>query len=322
MSAVRQAGRINDITVLIDTGMDGIAGGTAAYLIEGDKKCLIDSGPRNKARDLFNTLKKLGAFPPDIVIVTHSHYDHSQGIPFLRRAAAKEGKNIQVLASPHGVPLLADQSWNNIFNAGYCEGIPEVTSVKEGDIIDLGKTSLRVYEIPGHCKDHIAILDEKNKNLFVGDAIGNIFGDNTFFPPFMPPFWDPVAYRSSLDKLKGIDFDTLCIAHFGCFSGNEARTILDKGLRIYEGWWALFEHNKAKLADIHYMAKTVLAETRLDIPDMKIISPVLRLLFAIITGWRKLTHQEYRSTGMLLLHIMITKLAIGYQVYQKEIQPD
>ena len=70
MSAIRQPGKVNEITTLIDIGMYGIAGATAVYLIEGDRKCLIDGGTRTEARRMIKVLRKLGAFPPDIIIVT------------------------------------------------------------------------------------------------------------------------------------------------------------------------------------------------------------------------------------------------------------
>ena len=49
MSAIRQPGRISENTTLIDIGMYGVAGAAAVYLIEGDKKCLIDGGTRTEA---------------------------------------------------------------------------------------------------------------------------------------------------------------------------------------------------------------------------------------------------------------------------------
>lgn len=83
MSAIRQPGRISENTTLIDIGMYGVAGAAAVYLIEGDKKCLIDGGTRTEAPQVVETLRELDAFPPDIIIATHAHYDHAQGIPIL-----------------------------------------------------------------------------------------------------------------------------------------------------------------------------------------------------------------------------------------------
>jgi glyoxylase-like metal-dependent hydrolase (beta-lactamase superfamily II) len=316
MSAIRQQGRINENTILIDIGLDGVAGAAAVYLIEGDKKCLIDGGTRSEAHALVRTLREMGAFPPDIIILTHSHHDHAQGIPVLQREAARLGKRIEVLASRQAVPLLEDQSWNKVFHEGYYEGIRDVNTVKEGDIVDLGKTTLKIYEIPGHCKDHIAVVDEKCKNIYVGDAIGDKIADQTFLPPFMPPFWDTDTFLSSIDKLKHIDYDTLCLAHFGYIQGDEARWILDEGLHVYEIWWQLFDKNAGKLGDIDYMVRTIFAEINPGIPDIKILSPKLKFLFALLNGWRKLSRKEYLPVGVLLLRGIIKQLADGYKIYK------
>jgi glyoxylase-like metal-dependent hydrolase (beta-lactamase superfamily II) len=317
MSAIRQQGRINENTVLIDIGMYGVAGATAVYLIQGDKKCLIDGGTRTEAHRLIRTLRKLGAFPPDMIIVTHSHYDHAQGIPILQRQAAKAGKQIEILASEQAIPLLEDQSWNEVVSEGPFEGVKNVTPLKEGDTIDLGKITLKIYDVPGHCKDHIAILDEKNKNIFIGDAIGNKIADHTFLPPFMPPFWDPDAFLSTINKLKQIDYDSCCLAHFGYIYGDEAKLILDEGLEVCDTWWQLFDKNAEKLDDIEYMIETIMQEISPDVPDIKILSLKLKVLFTLMTTWQKLARKKHQPVGVLLLHGILKQLAAGYKTYKK-----
>ncbi len=318
MSATRQPGKINDITTLIDIGMYGVAGATAVYLIEGDRKCLIDSGTRTEANRIIKVLRKLGAFPPDIIIVTHSHHDHAQGTPVLRREAAREGKEIKVLASHIAVPLLEDQSWNKVYGTGPYVDIQDVTPLKEGDIIDLGTTTLRIYEVPGHCKDHIAIMDEKYRNIFVGDAIGDKIADNSFLPVFMPPYWDPHAFLSTLNKFKNINYDSLCLAHFGHIYGEESKQILDEALLVYETWWQLFDENADKLEDIDYMIKTVLSNIKLGIPEIKILSLKIKVLFVLMTSWQKLARKKPQPLGVLLLRGIIKQLAMGYNTYKKK----
>jgi len=144
MSAIRRPGKINENTTLIDIGMYGVAGITAVYLIEGAKRCLIDGGTRTEAPRLVKTLKELDAFPPDIIIVTHAHYDHAQGIPILRKEAARQQRSIEVLASHEAIPLLEDPSFNAAFDAGPYEKISDVTPVKEGDTVDLGGIALSI----------------------------------------------------------------------------------------------------------------------------------------------------------------------------------
>jgi len=212
MSAIRQPGKINENTTLVDNGMEDVHGMTAVFLIQGDRKCLIDAGTRTAAPRLVKMLSELDAFPPALIVVTHPHWDHAQGIPLLRQAASRQGKQIEVLASGAAIPLLADAAFNDVFSGGPYESIQAVTPVKEGDTIDLGGIALRIYEVPGHCRGHIAILDEKNSNIFVGDALGDKVSDDIFLPPFMPSTWGPDAFLCSVNKLRQVPYETLCLA--------------------------------------------------------------------------------------------------------------
>ena len=131
MVAIRKAGEISENTSLIDIGMMGVSGVTAMYLIEDEKKCLIDGGTRTEFKRIMNTPYEMNGFPPDIIIVTHSHWDHTQAIPAMRDSAAKQGKTIEVLASENAIPLLADQSYNDVFAPGPYANITDVTALKK-----------------------------------------------------------------------------------------------------------------------------------------------------------------------------------------------
>jgi len=259
MTAIRKEGKINKDTTLIDINMFGIPGVTAMYLIESGIKCIIDGGTHTEARKILRQLKELDAFPPDMIIITHSHWDHCQAVPFLSQRAKKLGKEIEVYASAKAIPNLKDQSFNDVYEVGPFNNFEiDVKPLKEGDIIDLEGITLRIFDVPGHMNDHIAILDEKNKNLFIGDAIGIKVADNVFAPPFMPPYWDKAAYLSTIEKLKKIDYESLSLAHFGCIFGDEAKSILDESVMIYEKWWGLYEENVDRIEDIPYFIEKVL----------------------------------------------------------------
>jgi len=257
MSAIRKEGKINENTTLIDIRMFGIHGAGAVYLIEGDKKCLIDAGTRKEAPHLVSALRKLNSFPPDLIILTHPHWDHAQGVPLLRKETHRQGKKIEILASKEAIPLLADGSFNDVYGGGPYESIENVTPVKEGDEIDLGGLKLLIYDVPGHCKGHIAVFDIKNKNLFVGDSLGNKLSDKMFIAPFTPPCWDREAFTASVNKLRQIPYETLCLAHFGCIAETEARSILDESVATCNFWWQFYEKNAQRLDDTAYLLHEV-----------------------------------------------------------------
>jgi len=260
MTAIRKEGKVNEDTTLIDIRMFGVPNITAIYLIESGKTCLVDAGTHTEARKILRQLKTLNAFPPDMIILTHSHWDHCQAIPFLCQRAKKEGKEIQILATEKAIPNLRDQSYNEIFGTGPFNNIEEdIKPLKEGDIVDLNSITLKVIETPGHMTDHISFLDEKNKNLFVGDALGDKVSDFIFIPPFYPPYWDKDAYLNSIDKLKRIDYETISLPHFGLVYEDEAKSILDESITNLNKWWGLFEENIEHLDDIPFMIDNALA---------------------------------------------------------------
>ena len=318
MTAIRKQGKINDNTTLIDYGLFGVAGAGAVYLIEGEKKCLIDGGTRSEASRIFKTLKDMNAFPPDIIILTHAHWDHTQGVPFLRKKAAYLKKDIEVMAPEKALSLLEDQSWNEIFGQGSLENIKDVTPLNEGDTVDLGGISLKIFDVPGHSKDHIAILDEKNKNIFVGDAIGAKVEDQFFIPPFQPPHWDRDDFYNSVNKLREIDYDSLCLAHFGYIYADEAKNILDEAASVYELWWGLFEDNIDKLDDTGYMSSIISKEASLTHPEIKILNPRLRALYSLMTGFKKLIGKEPHPIGERILCQLIQGLGQGFRIYKSQ----
>ena len=316
MSANRLPGKINSDTTLIDIGMGDIRGVTAVYLIQASRKCLIDGGTRAEASRLINKLKELDAFPPDLIIVTHPHWDHIQGIPLLQEEASRQGKKIEIFASQTAIPLLADASFNNIYERGPCGPIRDVTPVKEGDAIDLGGITLRIYEVPGHCQGHIALLDEKNRNIFVGDALGNKIGDAFFTPPFMPPTWDPDAFLASVNKLKQIHYETLCLAHFGCISGDEARSILDESVDTYNTWWQLYERHADRLSDIDYLLKVMRKEINPVLPEIKPATFKQRFLLSLASAAGSVVGKKTALIDKLALSDLLKWLAAGYRIHK------
>jgi glyoxylase-like metal-dependent hydrolase (beta-lactamase superfamily II) len=316
MTAIRKPGKINGHTTFIDLGMYGFRGITALYLIEGQRRCLIDGGTKTEARRLIKALEALEAFPLDVVVVTHPHYDHAQGIPALRRAAAQQQKPIEVIAGRDAIPLLADATFNNVFGPGPWEAVEDVVPVDDGDSVDVGGVALRVHDVPGHCTGHIALLDEQARTLFAGDSIGNKLGDGTWIPPFMPPCWDPGAFLSTIERLRRVDYQTMCLAHYGAISGDEARTILDEAVETYETWWDLFDRNAGRLDDLDHMVATVMSEINPAVPPFDPVGLPLTVLFPVLMAWNRLRGKGPEAVTSLLLKPTIEQLAMGYRMSQ------
>ena len=59
-------------------------------------------------------------------------------------------------------------------------------------------------------------------------------------------------------------------------------------------------------------------EIALDFPEIRILSLKTRLLFGLMTRWRKLVRKRPQPIGELLLRATLELLATGYKTYKKQ----
>ena len=316
LTAIREPGKVTDNVTLIDFKYEGVARVGGVYLVEAGKKCLIDSGDKAGAPHIIKTLKEMNAFPPDYVILTHSHWDHSQGIPTFRDKAKQVQKTFETFSSEKAIPLLEDQSYNEVLKSTRFENIKDVFPLKEGDIIDLDGLSLKVIDVPGHNKDHIALVDENNKNIFLGDSIGIKVGDNAFLSPIMPPFWNTDDYLKTIEKLKKIDFESVCLNHFGYIYGDEATNILEESRKSYEQEWQVYEiaEQNGKLDDLDYIVDLVMKKMNPVIPELPIEKFMMKFMLGFINTARRVVRKEPFAVANILLKQTLEMKVKGYKI--------
>jgi len=262
MALIRDEGWINDHTYLIDAVHEGLRRGHAVYLLKSRDggTCLIDAGTKDSARVIHEKLAALDAWPVDKIILTHSHWDHTQGIAYLREKAGESGHVPTVLASEKAMPYLADQSYNICFGtdqAPYLD-IDDVQGLSDGDRIDVGRDlTVTVVDTPGHMVDHISIWDEETGNIAVGDAIGMNWTDGFIVSNPNSRFWSEEDYLHSLDTLRALNVRTIGLAHFGCLTGEDARGFLDGSVSTYRTWMTVFAENTARIHDIPFLVEAL-----------------------------------------------------------------
>ena len=117
---------------------------------------------------------------PSIVLVTHKHTDHIQGIPAIK---TKYGaKVIGPRAEADAIPTLDQQ-------------------VAEPDTIEVGSLKAKVFDTPGHTAGHICYWLESEKLLFSADTLFAVGAGRAFERP-APVLWE------SLLKLRRLPDDT------------------------------------------------------------------------------------------------------------------
>lgn len=149
----------------------------ACYLVEGEEKALlIDTcwGLGNLA-ELVRSITSL----PVKVVITHGHPDHVCGaFQFSDLYISKEDESLlnafynkqtrkQLIENRFKDQYSADFSKEKWINAE----LGNVSTIKEGDVFELGKRDLKVIAVPGHTQGSICLLDIENELLFAGDSI-------------------------------------------------------------------------------------------------------------------------------------------------------
>lgn len=234
MVFINSEGKFNDNSYLIDGYFFGVKKGLAIYVVENNgKRLLIDTSSKTASRQVVKKLKELNIFPIHKIVLTHSHFDHTE--------AADKLKNImnvpdfEIMASEKAINNLKNPEIMNEAFEYNVDPLENVKPLKEGDIIDLNGLKLNVLDFFGHTQDSIAIYDKKNKNIFVGDAIIDRMSYNTFNSVFLPPDFNETELIKTFKKLRNLkeNLNSISLAHFGVWTDEDCQWILENMEDIY-----------------------------------------------------------------------------------------
>jgi len=196
------------------------------YLILGSQKSLlIDTGLG--LEHLPSWLKARGVVP-DIIVTTHSHFDHCGGLHqfptgrvFLTPIQAT---NLQK-PSLWGLNYLKSNQITQIFDQTNSVKNYKPISPKSwntfNNIIDLGNYKISVIEMSGHTDDSVVFFEEKNRWLFTGDILyrGKLFGNF--------PNTDITKWRKSLQTITDLAPKIIFPGHNESFSILRLPTVVE-----------------------------------------------------------------------------------------------
>ncbi|MEZ5137282.1 MAG: MBL fold metallo-hydrolase [Acidimicrobiales bacterium] len=147
--------------------------GTNTYLVGIDEVAVIDPGPEDEG----HTGAIVGAAGADAIrwiLCTHTHPDHSPGVP-----ALQERTGAEVLAFDDRDGLVCDRH------------------LADGDTVEATEFTLRAVHTPGHASNHLCYLLERERMLFTGD---HVMDGSTVV--ISPPDGDMAAYLESIRRLQ------------------------------------------------------------------------------------------------------------------------
>lgn len=217
----------------------------AAFLVDGTRPAIVETGVGRRYDRILNALDHLGIDRTDVAVIapTHIHLDHAGGAGYLAEACP----NATVLTHEAGVDHLVDPSrlvegtkravgdqWRF-----YAEPKPvpadRVEGLSEGDVIDLGNHELTVHHAPGHAHHQAVYYDEATDALFAADAAGIYVPETDEVKPTTPPpEFDLEQALADIDHLRTLDPELLLYTHFG--PRTDVAAALDEYERVLTKW--------------------------------------------------------------------------------------
>lgn len=265
---------------------------SGVYLLRGKKgAALINGGLSYILPRVLTQMRELGLDPGEITkfLILHSHFDHVGIVPYFKRNYPA----IEVLASeaalkafenPKAVELI--NSYNR-FSAGKMseslEGFDlewrsdiQVLPVREGDVIDLGGVSLRIYEMPGHSNCSISAYEPDAGILFASDSVGIPFSDK-----LLPAMNTNIEqYLNSLQKLRDVKVNVFCADHYGFITGEEAGRVVFDGIKEASTWKTqMYETFRRNACDIDAASKEITTAFYREMPGYFLEPEILEGVF-------------------------------------------
>ncbi len=233
-------------THLADVRMFQQEGFGAIYLIDDERKAVIETGTSWEVERILQAVRAFGLNPADIdaLIVSHIHLDHAGGAGFLLESMP----NASVYVHERGFKHLIDPTKlvasaiaalgpEEAREFGTMRPVPldRLVSVKDGDTMDLGRHELRFLDSPGHAPHELTILDTRNHCVYTGDAAGLYFpGDEILMPIAPAPGFDLEKNLQTFERLLSLEPRALLFSHYGPHM--KPKEAIEAQMAAYPAW--------------------------------------------------------------------------------------
>lgn len=187
---------------------------------------LINTGLAESAATIRKSVESLGFKFSDIKILlaTHAHYDHVAAMAEIRRATGAK-----MMIHEADAQVLADGGKSDFIFGGahsFFTGVPADRLLKDGDVLHLGDTEIKVLHHPGHTKGATSFLvdtkdDKRSWKVLVVNMPTILSETRIYGMPAYPSVGKDYGY--TLASLKKLQFDLWVSSHASQFGLHENR---------------------------------------------------------------------------------------------------
>lgn len=229
---------------------------TDVRIVKSDSSFLIDDGKTAVLFDSgfgftgFRTAEKiksvLGERKLDYIFLSHSHYDHALGSPYILRyypdAKVVAGEYAAEIFKRDGAKRLMkelDSAFARECGVTDYEFLGDELRVdipvRDGDTIDAGDMKFEVLELPGHTNCSIGFYFREKKLLLSSETLGVYDGKELILPAYLVSVEKTI---SSIERVLKLDIDYILAPHFGILSKEQTdfflRNMKDASLNTAE----------------------------------------------------------------------------------------
>lgn len=199
-AALPAAGRMESVSPLVrrricPNGGPFTASGTCSYVVGRGRVAVIDPGPADPGT-IAALLADLGPERVDVIVVTHTHRDHSPGARLLQ---ASTGAPI-IGCGPHRAARDLAENELPMLDASADRDHRPDRELADGESYEGDGWTLTAIATPGHTMNHLAFALPQERTLFSGD---HVMAWSTSI--VAPPDGSMRAYMASLDRLRARD---------------------------------------------------------------------------------------------------------------------
>ena len=225
-----------------------------SYLIKGNPSVIFDAGLSCLGPAYRKDLEKiLGGAAPEILFLTHVHFDHCGSAAYLKESfpemtIAASQQAAEILNRPNALDLMTK------LNLAAAEGMrrlsPDIVSqecfqaftidrvLSDGERIELGDLQIEVLATPGHTRDMLSYYLPKQKILIAAEAGGAADGTGYLITEFLSGYQD---YLDSINRLAGLEVEFFCQGHGVVFAGQEAQGFFQRSLKAAQEFRAMVD---------------------------------------------------------------------------------